>query len=181
MVIRGVSAFSVAARFPASALKKSTICGLRPLLSQRRIVPGDKALIDDELRHVLAEQQGTRSPRVSACLQYAVFSGGKRLRPLLGLATARAVAGDAGASLSAVAVVELLHCASLVIDDLPCMDNACVRRSRPLSRKSHHRSARRTRTTGRSWRIVASQDCLCAPRRSMATTDQAVGGTLGIT
>ena len=90
----------------------------------------DRELIEDELRRVVADQRLTLGPLVFACLQHAVFSGGKRLRPLLGLSIARTVRADTGACITAVAAVELLHCASLIVDDLPCMDNDMVRRSR---------------------------------------------------
>ena len=65
-------------------------------------------------------------------LRYAVFPGGARIRPRLCLAVALA-AGDAApdASNAAATAIELLHCASLVHDDLPCFDNADIRRGKP--------------------------------------------------
>jgi geranylgeranyl pyrophosphate synthase len=65
---------------------------------------------------------------VQCAMSDAVFSGGKRIRPLLALRVARLLSTDIEQALKAAASVELLHCASLVIDDLPCMDNALVRR-----------------------------------------------------
>jgi geranylgeranyl pyrophosphate synthase len=65
---------------------------------------------------------------VQCAMSDAVFSGGKRIRPLLALRVARLLTTDVEQALKAAAAVELLHCASLVIDDLPCMDNALVRR-----------------------------------------------------
>jgi geranylgeranyl diphosphate synthase type II len=71
-------------------------------------------------------------PQLAAALQYAVFPGGARVRPKLCLAVALANHGDAPAlAAAAAASVELLHCASLVHDDLPCFDNAAERRGRP--------------------------------------------------
>ena len=71
-------------------------------------------------------------PRLSAAIRHAVFPGGARVRPRLVLAVARAC-GDTDPALAdaAAAAVELLHCASLVHDDLPCFDDAPVRRGRP--------------------------------------------------
>ena len=75
-------------------------------------------------------------PKLRAALRHAVLGGGARLRPKLCLAVARAcdpsTAGEAlgGATLAAVAL-EFLHCASLVHDDLPCFDDADMRRGRP--------------------------------------------------
>ncbi len=64
-------------------------------------------------------------------MRYGVLDGGKRLRPLLVLATSQAVAGDAGAALRAAVAVELIHAYSLVHDDMPCMDNDVLRRGKP--------------------------------------------------
>ena len=65
-------------------------------------------------------------------MQHAVFPGGARVRPRLVLAVAHACGEDDPAlSDAAAAAVELLHCASLVHDDLPCFDAAATRRGRP--------------------------------------------------
>jgi geranylgeranyl diphosphate synthase type II len=64
-----------------------------------------------------------------ACL-YAVSSGGKRLRPLLVLCVADAVGKKWNAMPSAIAI-EFFHTASLIADDLPCMDNEEMRREKP--------------------------------------------------
>lgn len=64
-------------------------------------------------------------------MRYCVFSGGKRLRPILCLAAAEAVGGDPDVACSAAAAVEILHTYTLVHDDLPCMDDDDVRRGKP--------------------------------------------------
>src|SRR5690606_8386135 len=64
-------------------------------------------------------------------MRYAVLDGGKRLRPLLVLATCEAVGGLANAALRAACAVELIHAYSLVHDDMPCMDNDVLRRGKP--------------------------------------------------
>jgi farnesyl diphosphate synthase len=64
-------------------------------------------------------------------MRYAVLDGGKRLRPLLVLATCAAVGGQADAALRAACAVELIHAYSLVHDDMPCMDNDVLRRGKP--------------------------------------------------
>jgi geranylgeranyl diphosphate synthase type II len=68
-------------------------------------------------------------PNLAAAVRHAVFPGGARIRPQLCLAVARAC-GDDRPELAdaAAAAVELLHCASLVHDDLPCFDDAPMRR-----------------------------------------------------
>ncbi|MCX7272432.1 MAG: polyprenyl synthetase family protein [Burkholderiales bacterium] len=71
-------------------------------------------------------------PRLTAAIRHAVFPGGARIRPQLTLAVAMACGDDDPALADAAAVaLELLHCASLVHDDLPCFDDAATRRGRP--------------------------------------------------
>jgi geranylgeranyl diphosphate synthase type II len=75
-------------------------------------------------------------PRLSEALEYAVFPGGGRLRPQLSLLAAAGCGdGDPAAADAAAGAVELLHCASLVHDDLPCFDDADSRRGRPALHK----------------------------------------------
>lgn len=77
-------------------------------------------------------------PGLIKALRYAVFPGGARVRPMLCLAVARACGDDRPAiSDAAAAAVELLHCASLVHDDLPCFDNASFRRGKPSVHSLH--------------------------------------------
>lgn len=71
-------------------------------------------------------------PHLAAAIRYAVFPGGARVRPRLCLAVAAACgAPESPLADAAAASIELLHCASLVHDDLPCFDDAATRRSRP--------------------------------------------------
>jgi len=71
-------------------------------------------------------------PRLAEALHHAVFPGGARIRPRLCLAVATACGDDAPeVADGAAAAIELLHCASLVHDDLPCFDDAAVRRGKP--------------------------------------------------
>ncbi len=71
-------------------------------------------------------------PKLAAAMRHAVFSGGARVRPRLCLAVAHAC-GDDRPDLTdaAAAAIEILHCASLVHDDLPCFDDAATRRGQP--------------------------------------------------
>ena len=64
-------------------------------------------------------------------MRYAVLDGGKRLRPLLVLATAEAVGVPANTAMPAACAVEMIHAYSLVHDDMPCMDNDVLRRGKP--------------------------------------------------
>ena len=64
-------------------------------------------------------------------MRYSVTAGGKRLRPILCLASAEAVGGDYADALPAACAIELIHTYSLIHDDLPAMDNDTMRRGRP--------------------------------------------------
>ena len=64
-------------------------------------------------------------------MRYGVLDGGKRLRPLLALASCQAVDGERSAAMRAAVAVELIHAYSLVHDDMPCMDNDVLRRGKP--------------------------------------------------
>jgi geranylgeranyl pyrophosphate synthase len=66
-------------------------------------------------------------------MRYALDSGGKRIRPVLVLATCEAAGGDAEAALDAAAALELVHTFSLVHDDLPGLDDDDERRGRPAT------------------------------------------------
>ncbi len=77
------------------------------------------------------EQTTIREPRLQAAIKYAVLSGGKRIRPLLTLACAQLLGVPAERALPAAVAIELVHCYSLVHDDLPCMDNDVLRRGQP--------------------------------------------------
>jgi len=77
-------------------------------------------------------------------LRYPVFTGGKRVRPVLTLLAYEAVKGegsDAGSALPAAMAVELVHTYSLVHDDLPCMDDDDERRGRPTLHRAFDEGA----------------------------------------
>lgn len=77
-------------------------------------------------------------PKLAAAIRYAVFPGGARIRPRLCLAVA-AACGDDHPHLTeaAAASIEMLHCASLVHDDLPCFDDAATRRGKISVHKAY--------------------------------------------
>ena len=84
--------------------------------------------IDEALSAALSSAEAGAPPRIAAALWHSVFPGGGRLRPRLTLAVARACGEDTPAlTVNAAASIELMHCASLVHDDLPCFDNGLTR------------------------------------------------------
>jgi geranylgeranyl diphosphate synthase type II len=89
--------------------------------------------IEKALESALHRTQGPGAPpRLLAAMRHAVFPGGARIRPQLCLAVAQAC-GDSDPAMAdaAAAAIELMHCASLVHDDLPCFDDADLRRGKP--------------------------------------------------
>lgn len=82
----------------------------------------------DELLHKYLPKN---CDKVAQAMEYSVFSGGKRIRPMLLLATCKAVSGKLSESAKIMAVVlEFIHTYSLIHDDLPCMDNDDLRRGK---------------------------------------------------
>ena len=126
-------------------------------------------------------------PRLAAAMRHAVFPGGARIRPQLCLAVARAC-GDSDPALSdaAAVAIELLHCASLVHDDLPCFDDAPMRRGQPSVHSAF--GERLAVLSGDGLIVMAFQALGLAGARSpsrlarlIATIGRGVGMPFGIT
>jgi geranylgeranyl diphosphate synthase type II len=84
----------------------------------------------------LAELRFSASPETEGlgeAMRYSLLAGGKRIRPVLALATARSIGTDPASVLPAAAAIELIHTYSLIHDDLPAMDDDELRRGRPTS------------------------------------------------
>ena len=77
----------------------------------------------------------TRPTRLHDAMRYSLLGGGKRLRPVLTLATAEALGLNDDLALPAAVAIECLHTYSLIHDDLPCMDNDDLRRGRPTAHR----------------------------------------------
>ena len=88
--------------------------------------------VEATLELILPKPHGLHQ-RVHEAMRYAVFAGGKRLRPLLVLSCAGLFGVEAPRGLSVAAAIEALHTYSLVHDDLPCMDDDDLRRGRPTT------------------------------------------------
>ncbi len=73
------------------------------------------------------------SSRLVEAMRYSLLAGGKRIRPVLALATARAIGRDERELLPLAAAIELIHTYSLIHDDLPAMDDDALRRGRPTN------------------------------------------------
>ena len=87
-------------------------------------------MFDRHLESRLPVVEGRAEPLVAA-MRYSVLAPGKRLRPVLCMASADAVGGNAEDVLDAACALELVHAFSLIHDDLPAIDNDELRRGRP--------------------------------------------------
>jgi geranylgeranyl diphosphate synthase type II len=87
---------------------------------------------------IASAQSGSTPPKLASALDYAVSPGGARIRPTICLSVAMAC-GDRSPRLSdaAATAIELIHCASLVHDDMPCFDNADTRRGKPSVHRAY--------------------------------------------
>ena len=92
------------------------------------------ALRDEVERFLAALRFPSRAPRTAGleeAMRYSLLAGGKRIRPVLALATARAVGTPPADVLPLAGALELIHTYSLIHDDLPAMDDDDLRRGRP--------------------------------------------------
>jgi farnesyl diphosphate synthase len=93
------------------------------------------AEIDAEFDRLLPVPDDARAPLFEA-MRYAAIGGGKRLRPLLLIATAGIFHVDRDTAIRVAAAIEAIHVYSLVHDDLPCMDDDDMRRGKPTTHKA---------------------------------------------
>jgi geranylgeranyl diphosphate synthase type II len=90
-----------------------------------------RAQVDVYLDALRFPSRAPRTDGLEEAMRYSLLAGGKRIRPVLALATAGAVGLDASAILPLAAALELIHTYSLIHDDLPAMDDDALRRGRP--------------------------------------------------
>ncbi|NOY86250.1 MAG: polyprenyl synthetase family protein [Deltaproteobacteria bacterium] len=95
----------------------------------------DKAQVDRALEGVMPPK-GTYPSRLVDAMRYSLFAGGKRIRPILVLSSARAAGGDPENAMAAACAVELVHTYSLIHDDLPAMDDDDYRRGKPTCHRA---------------------------------------------
>ncbi len=104
-------------------------------LSQARLDALRNA-VDRRLAELLPDA-GEAPHRLHAAMRYALLAPGKRLRPILTLLTAASFGVDEDKALDPACAVEMVHAASLILDDLPCMDDAETRRGQPATHRRH--------------------------------------------
>ncbi|MFH1480971.1 MAG: polyprenyl synthetase family protein [Pseudomonadota bacterium] len=127
---------------------------LKAYLNERR------QWVDEALRRFFPEPSGFAGDVIRA-MEYSLFAGGKRLRPILCLAGARAVGGKEPDVLPMACCFELIHTYSLIHDDLPSMDNDDMRRGKPTNHK----------VFGEAMALLAGDGLLTEAFHHMATMD----------
>ena len=100
--------------------------------SFKKQIPEFKKSIDDHLKIILSESDQS-SEELSQAMKYSVMNGGKRIRPMMMLASAVAIDIDTEHVIPFATAIELLHSFSLIHDDLPCMDDDSLRRGQPTT------------------------------------------------
>ena len=93
-----------------------------------------KNLVEDALDRYLPRESEMPSS-LHRSVRYSLMAGGKRIRPILCLASCEAVGGKAEDALQAACALEMIHTYSLIHDDLPAMDNDDFRRGKPTNHK----------------------------------------------
>lgn len=96
---------------------------------------GEIRILVDRRLGELAPRADSSGHRLADAVGYSLLGGGKRLRPVLTMLTARSLGADPTAALDPACAVEMVHTASLILDDLPCMDDAAVRRGKPANHR----------------------------------------------
>jgi geranylgeranyl diphosphate synthase type II len=94
----------------------------------------DRAAVDAALDRLLPAET-TQPSSIHEAMRYSVFAGGKRIRPILCLETARIFAADVTPALHPACAIEFIHTYSLIHDDLPALDNDDLRRGKPTCHK----------------------------------------------
>jgi geranylgeranyl diphosphate synthase, type II len=94
----------------------------------------DRVAVDAHLGKLLPSE-GTQPASIHQAMRYSVLAGGKRIRPILLLETARIFESDITPALHPACAIEFIHTYSLIHDDLPALDNDDLRRGRPTCHK----------------------------------------------
>lgn len=103
-------------------------------MSMKNRLDGDIAEINNALRIYMTHNENPQQ-KIYEAMEYSLYAGGKRLRPVLMLETARMCGGDPAVVLPFACAMEMIHTYSLIHDDLPAMDNDDLRRGIPTNHK----------------------------------------------
>ncbi len=127
-----------------------------------RLLAGLRENLDARLGVLLPAADAQENP-VAAAMRYGVLAPGKRVRPLLLLLAARGFGIDPADVLDAACALEMVHAASLFLDDMPCMDDAKLRRSPPTVHVAYGEAVAMLAAVALlagAWRITATSSAL---------------------
>ena len=111
--------------------------------------------IDTKMREILLSKEEIAKPLREA-MEYSLYAGGKRVRPVLLMEAARAVGGDPGSVLDYAAAIEFIHTYSLIHDDLPALDDDEYRRGKKTNQGRRSTGSSGPRSASRcAWSSLA--------------------------
>ena len=148
---------------------------LKTYLSERR------ETVDAALERFLPSASAP-TPKLLEAMRYSVFSGGKRLRPILALTAYELTGGEGDAVLAPACATELIHTYSLIHDDLPAMDDDDTRRGRPTCHKAFDEATAILAGDALlplAFEIVAREERLTPERRLAVVAELAAANGLG--
>ncbi len=148
---------------------------LKGYLSERR------EAVDAALERFLPSASAP-TPKLLEAMRYSVFSGGKRLRPILALTAYELTGGEGDAVLAPACATELIHTYSLIHDDLPAMDDDDTRRGRPTCHKAFDEATAILAGDALlplAFEIVAREERLTPERRLAVVAELAAANGLG--
>lgn len=115
-------------RLQGCANLKTRLC--MPYTVPTTDLAADRVVVDQHLTELFYSLAKRDTGGVAEAMRYAVLGPGQRIRPIVAMRVARLVDAPDACVIRAAGAVELLHCASLIVDDLPCMDDEALRRDR---------------------------------------------------
>ncbi len=122
----------------------------------------DRCFVDGQLESLLARELGAMRSAVPEAMRYGVLGRAQRIRPIIAIRLSRVFGVPVELTLPAAMSVELLHCASLIVDDLPCMDDSCLRRNQPAAHVKYGEATAVLAAFGLvalAARLVVERDC----------------------
>jgi geranylgeranyl diphosphate synthase type II len=136
-------------------------------LDLQAYLSAERELVEKALVRAVDRIAASIAPDAAAAVAHGVLSDGKRLRPILCSTAYRACGGTpSDASYDLAAALELVHAYSLMHDDLPCMDDADLRRGRPTTHTVHGEevtlragAALIPAAAAQAWRAAVALDC----------------------
>lgn len=140
----------------------------------------DRLAVDAQLERLMPAEH-VPPPSIHQAMRYSVFAGGKRVRPMLCIETARIFEANISAALYPACAIEFIHTYSLIHDDLPALDNDDLRRGKPTCHKKFGEAI--AILAGDALLTLAFETLACAPTlpdRRVAMTGEiaAAAGTI---